>query len=220
MLTPVNTNGQHTSIQYGIDIALARADDLDKLMLSCVCEQVGIVVLELGCGNGGQSQRLVAARASVVAVDVQDFSVAFQELRRVGGWDDEQLRWLQADIRQLPAAVTEQTFSMCCLQRTLHYVRYDEAEKLLKQLKLIVTGELYISVTGLETAIGECYPAACISIESRFDRLSAVGSELFSIHEPVCLYLKAEFEQLLTASGWEIERCWTSAFGNHKAVCR
>ncbi len=40
---------------YGVDVALSRADDLDKRMLAYVSERDGLSVLDLGAGGGGKT---------------------------------------------------------------------------------------------------------------------------------------------------------------------
>lgn len=67
---------------YGIDIAKLRTDDLDNKMLEYVSRHPGCRVLDLGCGSGGQSSRLVEAGARVIGVDLFDYGSEFEELRK------------------------------------------------------------------------------------------------------------------------------------------
>jgi len=62
---------------HGVDIASNRADSLDKEALAYVAAHAGCAVLDLGCGAGGQSVRMVQAGARVVAVDQFDFTGQF-----------------------------------------------------------------------------------------------------------------------------------------------
>lgn len=194
---------------YGVDVSAKRADDLDKKLLATVSENRGSRVLELGCGSGAQSQRLVAAGAAVTAVDIQGYS----------DWENEKkLHFVEADMREFLEQCSS-TFGYCSFQRTIHYLPYDDALAVLKKLRKLVTKRLYISVSGLESDIGDCYAAKNSSIKERFAKINQTGAETFSISEPLCLYTPEEFMVLLQDSGWTIEELWVSAFGNIKAIC-
>ena len=208
---------------YGVDIAVRRMDDLDKKALAHVREAVesGVVptVLDLGCGAGGLSVQLAEAGARVVAVDVGDFDDTFDALKQEHDVSEGKLRYIHGDMREVQALVPGEKFDICCIQRALHYIPYTDAQQFLQSLRSVVNEKLYISVTGLDTAIGEKYSDADKGIEERFAPLDTDAMETFSIHEPLCLYTPDEFTTLLTDSGWKVEECWVSAFGNIKAVC-
>lgn len=197
---------------YGVDVAKKRADDLDRKILTTVSDGSHPAVLELGCGSGAQSRRLVAAGAVVTAVDIAAYDADWKEGLSV--------RFHQADIRILPEILKGNVYELCLLQRTIHYLRYDEARALLKYLKSVVRSGLYISVTGLESDIGVHYADASKSVADRFGTLSFEDAEKFSITEPMCLYTPEEFIELLQSAGWKVEECWVSAFGNVKVVCK
>ncbi len=199
---------------FGVDVAVTRADDLDKRLIQAVAAEEVTTVLDIGCGAGGQSLRLVKAGAVVTGVDIHDFSATFKAYS-----EGESLHFIQGDIRHLPLLIKGQIFDACSIQRVLHYLTYQEAQSLLTQLHDHVKGSLYVSVTGLETAIGEKYEDYNKPVAERFCSLQPDMAEIFSIHEPLCLYSKVEFEKLLSDSGWKVKECWVSAFGNIKAVC-
>ena len=90
---------------------------------------------------------------------------------------------------------------------------------LLTFLRTVVEDKLFISVTGLDTAIGENYAGKDLPLESRFLKLDQAEADMFQIQAPVCLYRQDEFVALLEKSGWKIEEIWLSTFGNIKAVC-
>ena len=194
---------------YGPDVAKARADDLDRAALAWVRGHVGSHVLDLGCGVGGQSQRLVAAGAEVTAIDIENYTEAFA---------DTAAHFIQGDIRDL-ATLVAGPYDLCVLQRVIHYVPYTDALTLLQTIRAFGVQCLYISATGIETDIGAGYPCATASVVDRYCALAPEVAETFSIHEPVCLYTPTEFAELLTAAGWGIEQLWVSAFGNSKAIC-
>ncbi|MCB9810998.1 MAG: class I SAM-dependent methyltransferase [Candidatus Nomurabacteria bacterium] len=204
---------------YGVDVALRRADDLDRKMIGHVLKKDDSKVLDLGSGAGGQSVRLCLAGASVTAVDIDDYSDEFLKLREENNLFLDQLKFIQGDIRNLKEILKGEKFDDCCLQRTIHYLSYQEAEKFLKELRGMVSDRLYISVTGLGTAIGEKYPDRKKSVSERFAKLPDEEAEIFSVQAPVCLYTEKEFIELLQSSGWQILESSVSQFGNIKAVC-
>lgn len=194
--------------RYGVDVALTRADDLDKKLECAVIEGCAHSVLDVGSGAGGQSNRLVALGADVTAIDIVDYAGEF----------GEQVAFIQADMREIVSAVEGRCFDAALVQRTIHYLRYSDALQFLEELRMLVD-KLYISVTGLDSDIGRGYSEAGKPVTDRFARLHPNDQKTFSITEPVCLYSETEFMQLLQDAGWEIEEFWISAFGNIKAVC-
>lgn len=204
---------------YGVDVAATRADDLDKKMIAIVEQKVSPSVLDIGCGAGGQSLCLASCGASVLGVDIDDYRDTFQTLRKVNNFDDGSLEFVCGDIEQLESFLKGRIFDDCCFQRVIHYFPYVTAVEILKKLRTYVTDGLYISVTGLESAIGEDYKDSVKPVAQRFCTLDKEHAEIFGIHAPLCLYTQSEFEGLLQESGWSVVGCWVSAFGNIKAIC-
>lgn len=204
---------------HGMDVAINRADDLDKILLTVIGQTTNPSVIDLGCGAGGHSLRLLAAGAVVTAIDKHDLSYQIKSEIEKRGLTSENFEYIHGDITGLKDLVRNQKFSHAYCQRTIHYLKYFDALVLLKTLYEIVEKNLYISVTGTDSQIATNYPHINTSLHSRFSTLHPVQAEIFGIHEPVCLYSEKEFEQLLQESGWKIERIWKSAFGNVKAIC-
>ena len=203
---------------HGIDVALNRADDLDRLSLEHFSQKNAPRVLDLGCGAGGHSMRMSKTGTNVLAVDVHDFSEVFLQLQEQVGVQG-QPKFIYGDIRNLPELIDGRTFTDTYMQRTLHYLRYTEALSLLEYLFNITDDKLFISTMGIASEDGKGYSGNNLNIKDRFTALSVDNREKFSIKEPVCLYKKDEFVELLNNSGWRVEKCWQSAFGNIKAVC-
>lgn len=200
---------------HGIDVAVKRADDLDRLALQYIAAHSGCRVLDVGSGAGGQSLRMAIAGAQVTAVDQYDFEAQFAQY----GQPAEALRFVTGDLQQLSVLLPDEVFAIALCQRTIHYLSYAAAYSFLKELLQTVQDKLYISVTGSGSLVGDTYPCATHTIAERFCELSALGKDMFSITEPVCLYNQAEFTLLLESAGWTVDECWVSAFGNIKAVC-
>lgn len=206
--------------KYGVDVALTRADDLDRRLLATASKAPGTTVLDVGSGGGGQSLRLVQVGSRVTAVDVCDYRSTFERLRIDNDLPSQSLRFVMGSMTQLDSLLCGERFDYCSMQRAIHYIPYVDAHEMLTQLHTHVKDTLYISVTGIASAIGQSYQGTDVSIAARFCCLTPEDAQLFGITKPVCLYSKTEFEMLLGATGWHIEECWVSAFGNIKAVCK
>lgn len=204
---------------FGVDVAIKRIDDLDKRMLEHLRIKNKPRVLDLGSGAGGQSVRMVEVGASVLAIDVYDFSQEFSEYRASKNWSQTDLQFIPADLINLAKLLDNEKFDDALMQRTLHYLPYSQAIDLLLFLREIVKDKLFISVTGMDSAVGENYSGKNLPIVDRFVRLESAEADIFQIQAPVCLYKKEEFITLLKQTGWEVEDVWQSAFGNLKAVC-
>jgi len=219
MAKDINQTLKHSrSTGRGVDIASKRADDLDKLCLERIQEKNSPKVLDVGSGLGGQSVRMVQAGALVTAVDIHDFAEQYASLSQVHNFSTEQLHFTHSDITKLQFSEDAQ-FSDILMQRVLHYLPHQSAQILLKKLHTLCNDSLYISVTGMNSAIATNYFGRRIPLNERFVSLTPEDALTFSIHEPVCLYTQVEFKQLLFGAGWKMQYCWESAFGNLKAVC-
>lgn len=197
---------------YGVDVAVRRMDDLDRAVLARV-EQIGAgaLVLELGAGAGGFAARLEAAGAEVTAVDQYDFTSSYISLNTV--------RFVQSDLRDTDSYITA-TYDVVVCQRTLHYVPYEDAVKLLRALKASGVPELYFSLSGLDSDLGKYYEASEAPIAKRYGPLTPEGQETFGIQNSLCLYRAAEARNLIETGGYSVERLWESAFGNIKVHAR
>lgn len=206
-------------MQYGVDIASTRLDDLDKRVLATVAGMVATGrrprVLDAGCGQGGLARALVQVGAAVTALDIDDYSDVIHE-QSVSHSDA--INYIQADIRDWVATNTEQ-FDLVVLQRVLHYVPYEDARMVLEKLHS-VSDTLYLSVTGTTTTIASHYEALTKPITERWGKLDAVGQELFSISAPLCLYSEGEVRTLLAETGWQVEWLRVSDFGNIKVEAK
>lgn len=207
--------------RYGVDIAARRADDLDKKLLTAVTAAVADGccprVLDLGCGSGGLAARLAAAGASTTAVDIADYAAEIAAHNRALPPASPPITFIQAEAGQYLARGTVPTFDFAVLQRMLHYLPYPDARRLLAQLRDRCT-QAYLSVTGVESAIGCAHPAAAQPLPDRFRSLPLVAQDTFTITAPLCVYSQTELVGALQSTGWRSIQVWTSAFGNHKVV--
>jgi hypothetical protein len=105
-------------------------------------------------------------------------------------------------------------------QRFIHYLRFDEASRLLQSLagRLCAKARLFLSASGLGSELGAGYAHAGAPVEHRFAPLAGAMQAKHGVREPVCLYTKEELEQLVVAHGFAAVRTWTTPFGNVKGV--
>jgi SAM-dependent methyltransferase len=208
------------SLQFGVDVAATRADDLDKKCLATVVEMVADgtepTVLDVGAGSGGLAVRLATAGAVVTALDIADYQSEIEERNNALPADAQPIVYIQASIENWLQHHTS-IYGSVVLQRMVHYLPYEAAKRVLRQLAAH-SQQLFVSVTGVESDIGAAYPAAATPLPERWATLEPAAQKMFLISEPLCLYSAAEFRQLLETTGWKVTELWTSAFGNHKAV--
>jgi SAM-dependent methyltransferase len=200
----------------GVDIAVQRADDLDRLALDYLSTLKDPKVLDIGCGVGGQSLRMAKAGASVVGVDLQDFSKEFSQATKEHGLPVQALTFTKGHIADVLPSLGR--FDAALSQRAFHYFPYSEALSILQGLRNHVSGKLFISVTGLGTEIARGYPDATKPVTERFCNVAEDMAQKHHIHEFVCLYTPEELGALLISAGWKTENVYLSPFGNVKAV--
>jgi cyclopropane fatty-acyl-phospholipid synthase-like methyltransferase len=206
-----------TYTNSGVDVSSNRADDLDRLCLGGVT--VDSEALDLGCGLGGQSLRLVKAGAKVTAVDSHDFSSVFSDYKKFDYVNESNLKFIKSDLREISQILVNQIFDTIVIQRTLHYLTHKDAYELLKFLSSVSTGRIYLSVMNMNADSGDGYQEEP-DVDLRFFYLSQSNQTKYSIYKPVCLYQQSEIEALIQNTGWQLEKIWQSAFGNIKLVAK
>ena len=206
---------------YGVDIARERADDLDRRLLAELAKEPekAARVLDLACGSGGMSAKIAKLGATVVAVDIEDYQQNFAEIREKLAVPEDKLCFVQADLAKLNLEDFGQ-FDFVLWQRAIHYLPHQTAKDFLRRLRGVVSKKLFLSATGLETAVAEYYPARGERPQNRFAVLGPLSRALFFIDQPVCLYRPEELTELLREAGWQVEECWVSAFGNIKLTAK
>jgi SAM-dependent methyltransferase len=201
-------------------VAATRLDDLDKKLLAAVAAGVARgqqpAVLDLGCGSGGLAVQLAAVGAVVTAVDIVDYQAEIAARNATVPTGVTPVEFIRAAASDFVAKDTS-IYHSVILQRVLHYLPYLEALTLLARLRNR-TERLYVSVTGVESDIGQQHPLAHAPLFERYARLPTQAQATFSLSAPTCVYTATEFKDVLTETGWKIEDTWTSAFGNHKAI--
>jgi 16S rRNA A1518/A1519 N6-dimethyltransferase RsmA/KsgA/DIM1 with predicted DNA glycosylase/AP lyase activity len=195
-------------MQYGVDVGAVRFDDVDRRVMArvqaLVARGVRPTVLEVGCGSGRLAAALCAMGASVTAIDIAPPK-------------ETEVPVIVADLATWLFARTDQQYHVVVMQRVLHYVPYSVAVTVLQHLSNLAD-ELYLAVSGCDSAIAAYYPDVHKKPDERFCVLSVLGQQLFSMSAPLCLYQPAEVMSLLHDTGWQPTWSRVSAFGNVKVV--
>lgn len=98
-------------------ITLGRVTDLQEAVASEAAPEPGREVLEIGCGTGAVTARLLERGARVTALD-QSPEMMEQARRRVAGCTSGEMIWLErtaAEIDALPAAAFDSVVLSLCL---------------------------------------------------------------------------------------------------------
>jgi SAM-dependent methyltransferase len=213
---------------HGADIASQRQDELDRLSIERVGELIlqgyPVRTLDLGCGRGAQSKRLLEAGADLsVAVDKANFKPEFLSSAKQYA---EKASFYELDLnckdfnQKLVKCSENDKFDIIIFQRTLHYLTYAHATVLMKQIQGLLTknGRLYISASGLFSELGNDYAGKTLPIAERFSPLSETMAVKHGIQPSVCLYRTEELANLCQESGLSILMAQESEFGNIKII--
>jgi 2-polyprenyl-3-methyl-5-hydroxy-6-metoxy-1,4-benzoquinol methylase len=207
---------------HGVDVASQRADDLDEECLSFISNRVEsaaggqVFAADIGCGMCGQGLRMARRGAYVACVDITN---KFDEARATAAKESLKMAFLSADLREIDTVLTAPIDVIIC-QRTIHYLDYPSAVKSLALLHRMFRpgGKLFISASGIRSELGAGYPAAIDALPVRKAMLSKAMQVKHNIEEPVCLYSEDDMRELLTSAGFSVDRVYSSAFGNIKAI--
>lgn len=199
---------------HGADIATQRADDLDLMALTHI--RSGSFVLDLACGQGGQSLRMAHAGANVLALDIENFQNVFAEYDPHPG----KLHFAQFDLMNLSDINCAHLADAIVCQRAIHYFRFEHAVEIVKHMGNLLskTGKIFLSASGISSELGNQYAGAEQPIETRFGRLHPTMAGKHGIHAEVCLYSEDDMILLAELAGLQVVDIFSSPFGNIKAV--
>lgn len=217
-----------TKGQFGVDIAIQRADDLDNLAIGNIRaakhrDQHVVAALDIGCGQGGQLIRMAQAGATMaVGVDAQDYGSQLKEIAAANGVSN-QVHFIQMDMRHLRKAKLDMLkWDVIVCQRAIHYLPYDGALRAISSMYdlLCNDGRLFLSASGMPSELSDGYIEGAKPVRNRYGPLSDEMRDKHGIHGDVCLYSSEDLDMLVREAGMHIENIWVSDFGNIKAVAR
>lgn len=206
-------------MSYGVDVNKTRLDDLDRVILrDSLSEPFNKkTVCNMGCGESSLSVALCGIGHFVYNYDrrdLHDFFALTSELF-------QRQKFTQINISDIKKHNIPQRIDVVVFQRVLHYVPYSQAQNILRLVSHNTTpeGKIYISLSGLDSEIGQEYTAGQVPIESRMGTITSNNQDNFNITEKICLYSKEEAQQLIESiAGLRIQKIWVSQFGNIKII--
>jgi cyclopropane fatty-acyl-phospholipid synthase-like methyltransferase len=200
----------------GIDIISKRFSAFEKRALREILDfKKDDLIYELGAGRGNFSLILAFLNKKVISLDLS-FEGNFWKLILVKKlFSLKNFQAKKADIAKMNYGDFENNISFIFAGRFLHYLKYDEAERLLKILKKKMQkgGHLYFSISALGTDLARDYNGENIKIEERFFKIKKELRGRFKIKESVCLYSLEEAEKLFSKY-FKILSIEKTAFGN------
>ncbi len=209
-----------TTASHGVDIASQWTDELDLEALRFVVSPKipKRVAMDLGCGLGTQGIRFAVLGCRSFLYDIVDIGERIERIRQA--LDITALEFRKLDLRQATPEDFPADAGVAYSQRFIHYLRFDEASRLLRSLagRLCAKARLFLSASGLGSELGSGYADATVPMEDRFAPLASAMQAKHGVREPVCLYTKEELERLVVAHGFAAVRTWTTPFGNVKGV--
>jgi len=210
----------YAATKHGIDISQVRLDDLDRKIINFALNWKGRkVAIDFGSGEGRVSIILALIGFEVHLYDTRDLSEHFTQLAKSLKLEDR-IHFHQTDISKLNVEDLPEEITILIAQRVLHYLKFEEAKKLIQiaSKKMQEDAQLFASVTGLNSQIGESYPDKDKNIEDRFAEVSGDAKDIFSIHNPVCLYEQDDTAILFKESTLLNLESYVSKFGNIKVI--
>lgn len=227
----LNTYGDQrivTQGNFGVDIAIQRADDLDNLAIekikaAKIRNQYIVAALDIGGGQGGQAIRMAKAGATMaVVVDAQDYGSSIKKLavqENIVG----QVHFIKMDMRYIRKSKLDLLFwDVIVCQRAIHYLNYQDALRSVSCMRELLCndGNLYLSASGMPSELSTGYTEGAKNVHHRYGPLSDEMRGKHGIHGNVCLYSSDDLASLLKEADMYVERIWVSEFGNIKAVAK
>ena len=199
---------------YGRDINTFRWDPLD---IACVRQAARTrrrtpdaaeppLAVDLGSGHGAMALTLRDIGYRVIAVDLRMPLLMKETL----GPDAREQDMTGISWQDLPAP------AIVYSQRTLHYVPFAQASRILATLGRRTGANAFLSLAGLDSELADNYPHADRPVQERFCVPAPAVGERHYITASLCLYTEADAVRLCDAAGLRVTDIWTSDFGTVK----
>jgi len=202
---------------HGADIATQRADDLDNMAIDF--SKSYMQVLDIACGQGGQTIRMAKKKCYVLGIDKEDFSDDILELAKKEKCH-KKVSFLQVDIQKDFLLEKTDYYDIVIFQRAIHYFSYQTALKIMNNIHRLMKhkSRLYISASGINSELGDNYREAPNIIEERYKPITKIMQEKHNIYGNICLYNETDIKKLANDSQFIPLKIFSSPFGNIKAI--
>ncbi len=210
-----------TTGQHGADIARQRLDALDLAALRHALARVESGepghAIDLGGGSGMQALRFASLGLSTTLIDQLPAEAVCWHGSALAGLLP--LHHVSVDVHELRDDDLPNDVTLLYSQRFLHYLRFDDAVSLLRRLRGCCNSNVrcFVSVSGLQSELGEAYPHATRPVRDRFAPLASGMASRHGISAPVCLYRPQDLHALAHEAGFKVVAMSESPFGNLKA---
>ena len=176
-----------TSASHGTDIASQWTDELDLEALRFVVSPKipKRVALDLGCGLGTQGIRFAVLGCRSFLYDIVDIGERIERIKQA--LDITALEFRKLDLRQATPEDFPADAGVAYSQRFIHYLRFDEASRLLQSLagRLCAKARLFLSASGLGSELGAGYAHAGAPVEHRFAPLAGAVANGQQCRQPL-----------------------------------
>ncbi len=201
---------------YGIDVVSLRLGRLDKEILRFALDWKGPkFAVEFGAGS---------ARLSIILALV-GYRVYIYDVAEIGLLDlaenlNLKIFYKKTDIRELKTSDLPERISIFVAERVLHFLKFDESRKVLSKVirRMEKGGRLFLSLSGINSPIGEGYKGRDLPVEKRFFLPSDEVMEKFKIDVPICLYDLDDLKKLLEGFPVKQVEIRRTAFGNVEGI--
>ena len=207
----------------GIDVGAYRVSSLGKeaLRFALSGEPPSKVYVEIGPGKGRLAVifALLSFRCHLYDSD-PSLVEHYRSLTHCFGLED-QLFFKLKDVRNIRYGDLPEGIGVVVAERVLHHLRFRESVKVLKILRnrMFPGGRVFLSLSGLNSPIGEGYPHASLPVEKRYAPLPPDVANKFKITGKVCLYTPEDVRWLMgKVGGFKEILVRLTDFGNVMAV--
>ena len=206
---------------FGSDVSSQRLTPFEETIIerAVVLQQSAsgqLVAVDLFSGYcAANARRLAELGFTAYAVD---FSPADASISAVIGQPHESggiLHYAQQDMREFDPATIGGTIDLVTCQRGLHFLRYQEARKLIAALasQLSPGASMYFSIGAVDCAVGPGYKHADLPVQERWHPLEPELGGPIHVTEPLCLYKEEDIQSLFANLGGELVSVARDDFG-------
>jgi hypothetical protein len=146
-----------------------------------------------------------------------DFSPPSLQLTSIGQPlpDGGVLHYQQQDVRDLDLTFLAQKLDLITAQRSLHFLRFLEAQKLIGKLgqNLNPGASMYFTIGAVDCKVGDGYKHTDLPVEHRWHPLEPELGEPIHVTEPLCLYKTEDVHMLFQGVDGRIVRLERDDFG-------